>query len=171
MRVPIQTGFNFRASQLEKPYSEEIPIDKTFPEDAANELATLESYNKHLYRPNTYLHKWWARRSGTTFRHILKQLVDDSGKRNFYEAGGLEGKIILDPMIGGGTTLHEAVRMGANVIGMDIDPIPVLQTKAGFISLHGIGKQYGVFWQYIGDTEPALQRPYRESGGVGRSAD
>jgi putative DNA methylase len=131
MRVPIQTGFNFCTSQVERSYSEEIPIDKTFPENAANELAAFESYNKHLYRPNTYLHKWWARRSGTTFRHILKQLVDDSGKRNFYEAGGLEGKIILDPMIGGGTTLHEAIRMGANVIGIDIDPIPVLQTKAG----------------------------------------
>jgi len=160
MRVPIQTGFNFRASQLERPYSEEIPIDKTFPEDAANELATLESYNKHLYRPNTYFHKWWARRSGTTFRHILKQLVDDSGKRNFYEAGGLEGKIILDPMIGGGTTLHEAVRMGANVIGMDIDPIPVLQTKAGF-TLSPLRHKKLIFDQFLNALRSKLAPFYR----------
>jgi hypothetical protein len=32
----------------------EIPIDNFFPEEAANKLATLESFNKHLYRPNTY---------------------------------------------------------------------------------------------------------------------
>ncbi|MBW2331768.1 MAG: hypothetical protein JRF30_12885 [Deltaproteobacteria bacterium] len=160
MRVPIQTGFNFRASQLESPYSEEIPIDKTFPEDAANELATLESYNKHLYRPNTYLHKWWARRSGTTFRHILKQLVDDSGKRNFYEAGGLEGKIILDPMIGGGTTLHEAIRMGANVIGMDIDPIPVLQTKAGF-TLSPLRHKKLIFDKFLNALRSKLAPFYR----------
>jgi hypothetical protein len=33
-------------------------------------------------------------------------------------------------MMGGGTTLHEAIRLGANVIGFDLDPIPVIQAKA-----------------------------------------
>ena len=130
MPLPIQLALNFHGGKTNKTQRPEIPIDKYFPEEAANELATLESYNKHLYRPNTYLHKWWARRSGTTFRHILKQLVLDPEKRDFYEGGGLEGKVVLDPMMGGGTTLHEAIRMGANVIGVDIDPIPVLQVKA-----------------------------------------
>lgn len=107
-----------------------VPIDSSFPEQQADELAQLESFNKHLYRPSTYLHKWWARRSGTTFRHILKQVVTDPHKRSFYSPGGLEGKIILDPMMGGGTTLHEAIRLGANCIGIDIDPVPVLQVRA-----------------------------------------
>ena len=101
MRLPFQLALNFNGSQLDSTPQSEIPIDKYFPEDEANKLAALESYNKHLYRPNTYLHKWWARRSGTTFRYILKQLVSDTIKRNFYEAGGLEGKIIFDPMMGG----------------------------------------------------------------------
>jgi putative DNA methylase len=96
----------------------------------ANALAAKESYNKHLYRPNTYLHKWWARRCGSTFRMILKHLVPDSDKTDYYVAGGLEGKVILDPMMGGATTLHEAIRLGANVIGVDIEPIPVLQARA-----------------------------------------
>lgn len=107
-----------------------LPIDNEFDVEFANAIAKSESYNKHLYRPNTYLHKWWARRCGTTFRLILKHLVDNPLKRNYYAPGGLEGKIILDPMMGGGTTLHEAIRMGANVIGADIDPIPVLQARA-----------------------------------------
>jgi hypothetical protein len=64
-----------------------VPIDKHFPEEEANRLATIESFNKHLFRPNTYLHKWWARRSGTTFRYILKQLVPDISKRDYYSAG------------------------------------------------------------------------------------
>ena len=34
-------------------------IDNEFNVDLANQLAELESYNKHLYRPNSYLHKWW----------------------------------------------------------------------------------------------------------------
>src|SRR5437764_14085285 len=96
----------------------------------ANEIARIESYNKHLYRPNTYLHKWWARRCGSTFRLILKQLVESQALRDYYSPGGLEGRVILDPMMGGGTTLHEAIRLGANVVGADIDPIPVLQARA-----------------------------------------
>lgn len=113
-----------------KEIQELIPIDNGFEVDFVNAIAEKEAFNKHLYRPNTYLHKWWARRSGTTFRAILKQLVSDPLLRDFYSPGGLEGKIILDPMMGGGTTLHEAIRLGANVIGADIDPIPVLQARA-----------------------------------------
>jgi SAM-dependent methyltransferase len=107
-----------------------IPIDAEFDVELAKAIAGLESYNKHLYRPNTYLHKWWARRCGSTFRLILKHLVENEHQRDYYAPGGLEGKIILDPMMGGGTTLHEAIRLGANVIGADIDPIPVLQARA-----------------------------------------
>lgn len=111
------------------------PIDAQFDETFADELARLETYNKHLYRPNTYLHKWWARRCGSTFRLILKSLADDPAGRDYYAPGGLAGKIILDPMMGGGTTLHEAIRLGANVIGADIDPIPILQARASLTAL------------------------------------
>ncbi len=106
------------------------PIDTTFDAELADRLAYLESFNKHYYRPNTYLHKWWARRCGTSFRLILKHLVTDTESQDYYTPGGLDGRIILDPMIGGGTTLHEALRLGANVIGVDLDPIPVLQARA-----------------------------------------
>lgn len=107
-----------------------LTIDEYFPEKLANELSQVEVFNKHLFRPNTYLHKWWARRCGSTFRTILKQFVPDPDRRDYYAPGGLEGKIVLDPMMGGGTTLHEAIRLGANVIGADIDPIPVVQVRA-----------------------------------------
>lgn len=110
--------------------SDPWPIDDAFDAAFADALARRESFNKHLYRPNTYLHKWWARRCGTTFRAILKHLIRDPERRDFYAPGGLEGQIILDPLMGGGTTLHEALRLGANAIGADLDPIPVLQARA-----------------------------------------
>ena len=135
------------------------PIDDSFPEEAANELSTLESFNKHLYRPNTYLHKWWARRSGSTFRHILKQLVSDPERRGYYEAGGLEGRVILDPMMGGGTTLHEAIRMGANVLGVDIDPIPVLQTRAS-LTLSSLAHKETVFKKFFEELKKSLAPLY-----------
>ena len=106
-----------------------------------NRLATQESYNKHLFRPNTYLHKWWARRSGTTFRYILKSLCTNETKMDYYASGGLEGTTILDPMMGGGTILHEAIRLGANVIGFDIDPIPVLQARASLSDIPLVEKK------------------------------
>ncbi len=106
------------------------PLDTEFDSALANSLARLETYNKHHYRPNTYLHKWWARRCGSTFRLILKHLAADETLQDYYVPGGLTGKLILDPMMGGATTLHEAIRMGANVIGADLDPIPILQARA-----------------------------------------
>lgn len=109
---------------------ERLGIDDAFPERFADELSHWEAFNKHLYRPNTYLHKWWARRCGSTFRAILKQLAPDPARRDYYAPGGLAGKVVLDPMMGGGTTLHEAIRLGANVIGVDVDPIPILQARA-----------------------------------------
>jgi putative DNA methylase len=129
-QLKLNLHFSEQEGRLEGNDNSGVPLDCNFPTTEANRLAAWENYNKHLFRPNTYLHKWWARRSGTTFRYILKQFVEQDDKRYYYEVGGLEGKTILDPMMGGGTIVHEAIRLGASVIGFDIDPIPVLQGLA-----------------------------------------
>jgi len=159
MPTPIQLALDLQAA-TEDAQQTGVPIDEAFPEDAANELSRLESYNKHLYRPNTYLHKWWARRSGTIFRHILKQLVTDPFKRDFYAPGGLEDTIILDPMMGGGTILHEAIRTGANVAGVDIDPIPAVQAKAT-LSTVPLSHKQAVFEQFFTELRRRLSPLYR----------
>ena len=117
----------------------------------SNQIAQLETYNKHHYRPNSYLHKWWARRCGSTFRLILKQLVADEAQQDYYAPGGLAGKIILDPMMGGGTTLHEAIRLGAHVIGADLEPIPVLQARATLtqVDLRDLEQAYKQFYDEL----------------------
>jgi hypothetical protein len=132
-----------------------ISLDQDFDTAFANKIARLESYNKHLYRPNTYLHKWWARRCGSTFRLILKQLTPDEAHRGYYAGGGLEGVVICDPMMGGGTVIHEAIRMSANVIGVDIDPIPVLQARASLSKL-GVGDIEGPFFEILARLEQEL---------------
>lgn len=132
--IPSTIDFPTKENDMAK-LNERVPIDTFFPENEADLLSHQESFNKHLFRPNTYLHKWWARRAGTTFRYILKQLVPDANFQDYYTSGGLEGVTILDPMMGGGTTLHEAIRLGANVIGFDIDPIPVLQAKTSLANI------------------------------------
>ncbi len=138
-----------------------MAIDSFFPEEAADKLAQIESYNKHLFRPNTYLHKWWARRSGVTFRYILKQLSSVSDLHNFYAPGGLEGLTILDPMMGGATTLHEAIRLGANIIGYDVDPIPVLQARASLTEI-SLQEKQAAFNTFLEKLDQKLS-PYFET--------
>lgn len=155
-----QLDIDFTSTERTTRFQNSNPrIDEYFPEDESNRLAHRESFNKHLFRPNTYLHKWWARRSGTTFRYILKQLVADSSQRDYYKPGGLEGLTILDPMMGGGTTLHEAIRLGANTIGYDIDPIPVLQARAT-LTRTNLSEKEEVFSRFVSQLESRLNSYY-----------
>ena len=132
-----------------------LRIDHAFPEEFVNDLSRQEVFNKHLFRPNTYLHKWWARRCGSTFRTILKQFAADPECRDYYAPGGLEGITVLDPMMGGGTTLHEAIRLGANVIGADIDPIPIVQARAALAQAKLTGLR-AAFNRFFGDLHNSL---------------
>lgn len=52
---------------------------------------------------------------------------------NIFDAG--EGKHILDPFCGSGTTLVEAARLGAHAYGTDLNPLAVLIANAKIISL------------------------------------
>ncbi len=74
------------------------------------------------------MHKWWARRLGSVFRTILLYSLAEDKKPstlwNLYsEDVDFEGKVVLDPMMGGGTTVIEALRLGCKVIGGDINPV------------------------------------------------
>jgi putative DNA methylase len=153
VREARQLAFDelFRAPQAEH----SLALDHSFPEKFVDELSRREVFNKHLFRPNTYLHKWWARRCGSTFRAILKQFVPSNERRDYYAPGGLEGKIVLDPMMGGGTTLHEAIRLGASVIGADIDPIPVVQARAT-LTRASLTDLRTAFSQFFADLHNAL---------------
>ena len=132
-----------------------LGIDRAFPEEFVNALSRQEVFNKHLFRPNTYLHKWWARRCGSTFRTILKQFAANRAYRDYYASGGLEGLTVLDPMMGGGTTLHEAIRLGANVIGADIDPIPIVQARASLTQVELTGLR-AAFNRFFADLHRSL---------------
>ena len=80
------------------------------------------------------MHKWWARRLGSIFRSIiLYSLADekltswDQKTENLWKYYSqdvqLQGKVVLDPMMGGGTTVVEALRLGCKVVGGDLNPV------------------------------------------------
>ena len=101
-------------------------IEKTFPINFINERARIEAYQR---KPVYNIHRWWAKRPGTTFRAmILGCFLNDKinleeFKKLFYERVDLGGKIVLDPMAGGGTTLIEGLRLNCKVVGIDINPV------------------------------------------------
>ena len=71
-------------------------------------------------------HKWFARRFAVTARALLVGAAcdrTDSFWRNFYKGDLLKDCTVLDPFVGGGVMLLEASRLGASVLGVDIEPV------------------------------------------------
>jgi len=110
------------------------------PLNLMDEFAERETYNRYHYRPVYSLHKWWARRPGSTFRMLgLATLTDDTVSKDDIlretDNGKFEGlylqnqgdkfedSVVLDPFTGGGTTLVEMNRLGAQTIGYELNPV------------------------------------------------
>lgn len=84
-------------------------------------------------RPIYQIHKWFARRLGCSFRALLVGAVQATTAdfwKAYYETTNLQGFTVLDPFVGGGTSVVEAARLGASIIGVDVDPIACAVTTA-----------------------------------------
>lgn len=98
------------------------------------EIAELALREGQCTNPLYRVHRWFARRLGSQFRSILTGLsLGASEKERFWETYltdvPLDGAQVLDPFVGGGTSLVEALRCGAHVIGYDIDPVATFITR------------------------------------------
>ncbi len=98
-------------------------IEHDFPFESIDQIAEIESYRKEINRPIYHIHKWWAKRLGSVFRSIVSGALSEERWKDFYENQKYSGKIVLDPFMGSGTTLGEAAKLGANVIGCDVNPV------------------------------------------------
>ncbi|RLC48365.1 MAG: hypothetical protein DRH70_01175 [Candidatus Coatesbacteria bacterium] len=107
-------------------------IERDLPVERLNPLALAEGNSK---KPVYRMHKWWARRLGTVFRMITLAASVDAEESEaeiwskFERGFDLERTVILDPFMGGGTTVVEALALGARVIGVDINPVAWFITK------------------------------------------
>src|SRR5713226_7141939 len=104
-------------------------LECDFPAAELSHIGEHESWRKEVHRPATSTHKWWAKRLGSVFRGILCSAVttDSASALEAYgSAARLDGLTVFDPFAGSGTTLIEAVKLGANVIGWDINPVATL---------------------------------------------
>ncbi len=92
------------------------------------EIAELALREGQCTNPIYRVHRWFARRLGSQFRAIqtglsLKPEEADRFWDLYLGDLSLDGAVVLDPFVGGGTSLVEAGRCGARVIGYDIDPV------------------------------------------------
>ena len=100
--------------------------DDAFAFEVVSDIAEAESWRKEVHRPIHYLHKWWARRLGTVFRAAVIGALAPSGSdvmRLLYQPTRFPGAVVMDPFMGSGVTLGEALKLGARAIGRDINPV------------------------------------------------
>lgn len=107
----------------EDPYRPSLNMETSFDETLVAGLAAAEKQVQQSYRPVIAVHKWFARRPGTLFRSLaLAELVDGPLAEHYFESHELDG-VVLDPFMGGGTSLFEASRLGLSVAGYDTNPM------------------------------------------------
>lgn len=105
---------------------------KQFPIQEVSRIAEKESWRKEINRPIYHIHKWWAQRLGSVFRAILLHLMTDNDVDTweaFYKTHDFSNVTVLDPFMGSGTTIGEAIKLGANAVGCDINPISSFLVK------------------------------------------
>jgi adenine-specific DNA methylase len=104
-------------------------IENDFPVIEISQLAVPE---RSSYKPIYQMSKWFARRSSAIFRAILLSTNFNNSMNfmeKFYTEESLSNVTILDPFMGGGTTIIEGLRLGMNCIGIDINPVAWFITK------------------------------------------
>jgi adenine-specific DNA methylase len=148
-------------------------IEVGFPIVDINRLAVPE---RNSFKPIYQMHKWFARRASCVFRAILlgalKPAYGPDGTRTdlmmeFYKDHTHDpdtaGKVVLDPFMGGGTTVVEALRLGCRVIGIDLNPVAwfIVKTEVEPVDLDALEAAF----QHLAERPVAWNggKPLRES--------
>ncbi len=145
------------------PFNVVLDNFRNFDIDFVSRISKNESYRKDANRPVYYLHKYWARRTSSVFRSILlnlhttKTYLPEEYYKDHHPIGNMT---ILDPFMGGGTIVGEAVRLGYKVIGIDINPISWLLVK-NFLGDYDLSKVDLYFEKIEKDIEKKLSDLYK----------
>src|SRR5512132_233888 len=157
------------------------------------ELAAFAERESRRPRAVYLAHKWFARRFGSAFRGLLVGVTtpaDGDFWSGYYGQANLAGLRVLDPFVGGGTSAVEALRLGASVTGVDVDPVACAVTRfelaAAAMPLpdklaaqlaEDVGMRMAPFYRTVGpDGEELVALHYFwvqvvECGGCGRQVD
>ena len=147
--------------------------DDDFPFEAISDIAEVESWRKEINRPIYHIHKWWAQRLGTVFRAIVLGAFTPAGTDTlnaFYSPVRLGDKVVFDPFMGSGTTVGEAVKLGARAIGRDINPVAHFLVWNA-LTRHDRGKILATFREIERDVADRIKNFYKTRLKDGTQAD
>lgn len=147
---------------LERP-EQATALEGDFPIVEISRIAERESWRKEINRPLYHIHKWWATRLGSVFRGIALAALMPAGTpvwKRFYDSHRLEGKVVLDPFMGSGTTLGEALKLGAKAIGGDINPVSTFMVRQAFTRVSEDDLR-AAFARLEAQVAPEIRRYYR----------
>lgn len=122
-------------------------LEVDFPIIPVNQVASIEG---NAGKPIYQMSKWWARRRSSVFRSMLiaastkapsdeskaAKTVWDSYYANYQKRGSLRHLKVLDPFMGGGTTLVEGSRLGLQMSGCDLNPVAWLVVRNELASIN-----------------------------------
>lgn len=147
--------------------------DEGFPFEVLSDTAEAESWRKEIHRPVHYVHKWWARRLGTVFRAIALGALAPAGSdvmRLLYEPVRFPDALVLDPFMGSGVTLGEALKLGARAIGRDINPVAHFLVKNALVR-HDRTAVVAAFEVLKREVAPRIRHYYRAKLPDGREGE
>jgi putative DNA methylase len=78
----------------------------------------------------------------------------------FYSPASFADKVILDPFMGAGTTIGEALKLGCKVIGADINPISVFQVRKALEHVD-LGLLYEAYRRVESKVKPRIRSLYQ----------
>ena len=132
-----------------------------------SQLATAESWRKELHSPPSHVQKWWAQRLGVVNRHVLMAAASSSLHEYLHLDRGeddLSGVVVYDPFSGSGGTLLEAAKLGAEVIGRDVNPVATLATRQALQKWDARELQRG-FDSIVASCDTELNELYQDQNG------
>jgi putative DNA methylase len=146
------------------------------------ELLNLALREGNSKAPVYRMHKWWARRLGSVVRAVLLGLLlpEDTTEREYWdiysgihphsEPEDRDKYTVLDPFMGGGSSLVEAFRLNLNCIGFDIDPMAWFITRQE-LSIADLKALEMAFEQVRRNAQPKVARFYKTETECGEQRD
>lgn len=138
-----------------------------YPYIEISRLAKKESWRKEVNRPIYHLHKWWAQRLGSIFRANIIHAIEPSSNEwlSFYQRHNY-GATVLDPFMGSGTTLGEALKLGCNVVGCDINPVStfLVREELRHVDLWEVQREYERIDAEVGERIRSIHRTMLPNG-------